>query len=252
MVGKIFLLAWTIAIMGQSIKDATHQSFWLAYLTHWGAIWTSAYFVMSVVSALYLARRPPAKKGVLEGGVGVMAKATWILFAVSLPTEICIAILYWTLQFDGSIYYTSGMLHAGFVGLLLIDGFVLSRIPLRMKQLIPNLIFCLMYIIWSLIHAYSGIGNPYKDDGTQNDDGIYTSIAWKNDPARTGIICGGVLFIGYPVVFTCCRMLSRLPPRRYCEDEDHKFEGGENGDIVEDTTPESFNNDEEAPQAVVF
>lgn len=174
-----------------------------------------------------------------------------ILFAISLPTEILIAILYWTLQFDGSIDYVSGMLHAGIIGPLLIDGFILNRIPLRMKQLIPNLIFCGAYIIWSLIHAYSGMGNPYNNGVDQDDDGIYSSIAWRNNPARSGIICGGVFFIGYPVIFMICRLLSRLPPMRCCEEEDRKFEAGETGENVE-TKPGSLNNDEEAPQAVVY
>lgn len=248
---KIFLMAWTIALLIQSIRKSTHKSFWLAYLTHWSFVFASAYFIASVSSAIYLARRPPSNPGVLEGGVGVLVKSTWILFAISLPTEILVAILFWTLQFDGNADYVSIMLHAGIVGLLFIDGIILSRIPLRMKQLLPNLLFCFFYLLWTVIHAFSGLGNPYKDDGSRDDDAIYNTIAWKNDPATAGLVCAGVFFVGYPVVFSFCRMVSRLPPRRLCDEEDRKFEAG--GTAEKEGT---LVNDEEAPaqapQAVAY
>ena len=75
---KLFIMAWLISIMTLSIKSKTHPSFWLAYLTHWGFLVTTAYTIMSAISAVYLAMRPPANPGVLEGGVGLLVKTTWV------------------------------------------------------------------------------------------------------------------------------------------------------------------------------
>ena len=75
---KLFIMAWMISIMTLSIKSKPYPSFWLAYLTHWGFLFTIAYTIMSAISAVYLAMRPPANPGVLEGGVGLLVKTTWV------------------------------------------------------------------------------------------------------------------------------------------------------------------------------
>jgi len=234
---KFFLFFLIVAVTVQSISQKTHPDFWLAYLTHWGVVFSLAYISTSVGSAVYLHLRPPANTGVLEGGLGLLLKTTWALFAIAFPAEIVITILFWLLEFDGNLKYVSVMVHGGFAALLLIDGLLLSRIPLRMKQLLLSQAFCFFYILWGGIHAYSGIGNPYKDDGTQDDDAIYGSIAWKAKPIDTTILVVGVFFLVNPIVFLVCRLLSRLLPRRLVRGEENEqlFKGGK-----------SSRNDEEA------
>eukprot|EP00578_Thalassiosira_sp_NH16_P027103 CAMPEP_0181082538 /NCGR_PEP_ID=MMETSP1071-20121207/3674_1 /TAXON_ID=35127 /ORGANISM="Thalassiosira sp., Strain NH16" /LENGTH=302 /DNA_ID=CAMNT_0023164129 /DNA_START=226 /DNA_END=1134 /DNA_ORIENTATION=- len=235
---KIFILAWTIAITFHSISGATHKVFWLAYLTHWGVMFTVAYMLMSVSSAIYLAVRPPkTNTTVLEGRTGLLLKMTWALFAISLPAEVVITILFWVLEFNGSLTYVSVMVHGGFAILLLLDGLLLSRIPLRAKQFFLSQALCLTYICWGLVHAYVGnIGNPYKEDGTQDDDAIYASIAWMNNPKVTSIVVVGIFFLVNPAVFFMCRAVSRLIPRRFCDEEEKKrtFKGGEQQQLSND------------------
>lgn len=126
--------------------------------------------------------------------------------------------------------------------LVLIDGFVLSRIPIRMKQLIFIEVLAILFILWTVIHAYSGIGNPYKDDGSRDDDALYESLRWKTNTSGTAILSVLVVFVLSPLVFLLCRALSRLLPRRLCENVEGSatFRG-----------PKSFDNDEEAA-AVVY
>ena len=87
-----------------------------------------------------------------------------------------ITILLWVLELDGTVEYVSVMVHGGGMVLIIIDGFLLGHLPLRMKQFILSEMFSFLYILWSVIHAFSGIGNPYADDGTQSDDAIYDSL----------------------------------------------------------------------------
>jgi hypothetical protein len=54
--------------------------------------------VMSVISFVYLAKRPPVNQGTLEGGVGLLVKSTWALCAISIPSELMITILFWVLS----------------------------------------------------------------------------------------------------------------------------------------------------------
>jgi len=99
---KVFMLAWIVSTMALSISNSTHHSFWLAYLTHWGITFTVAYMTMSVISFVYLARRPPVN----QGGVELLVKITWALCAIAIPSEFMITILFWvlglTVQYDMS------------------------------------------------------------------------------------------------------------------------------------------------------
>lgn len=53
----------------------------------------------------------------------------------------------------------------------IVDGFVPNPVPLQFKQFVFFQSFSFLYLLWNIIHAYSGIGNPY-DGVTQDDDAI--------------------------------------------------------------------------------
>ena len=241
---KVFLTAWVVAMMAKSIQNSSFPSFWLAYLTHWGWVATVAYFLSSLMTALYLAKNPPDASSVDKAGL--IVKITWALFAISLPGEIIICILFWALEFDGTVRYVSMMLHGVGVLLLAIDGFVLNRIPLRMKQFLLYELFATLYLTWNIIHAFSGIGNPYKDNGEQDDDAIYASMKWKENTASAVILGVLVLFVANPIIFWFCRGVSRLFSMRLKEDGPMVVESGgdvemaggeENGGAFDDEEP---------------
>ncbi|KAL3822566.1 hypothetical protein ACHAXA_007677 [Cyclostephanos tholiformis] len=217
---KISLVAWIVSVVGMSIANTTHKSFWLAYLTHWVLVISTAYIILSVLSAVYLALHPPARSDNLDGVMGVLVKSTWALFAIAAPGQVMVTILYWTLEFDvdDEVTYVNVMTHGIVMLVIMFDGFILSRIPIRMKQFVLFESVAALYILWTIIHDYSGIGNPYADGetSTQNDDAIYESIAWKNNIDGAAIICVVALIVANPVIFMACRTLSRLLPRRLC------------------------------------
>jgi hypothetical protein len=82
------------------------------------------------------------------------------LFAAALPFQVVITILFWVLEFDGDLNYVSFMVHGGGLILITIDGFFLSRFPLRAKQFIFFELLSGLYILWSVLHAFSGITLP--------------------------------------------------------------------------------------------
>ncbi|KAL7434347.1 hypothetical protein ACHAXH_002488 [Discostella pseudostelligera] len=226
---KLFLAAWILAILTMSIDRVTYPNFWLAYLTHWGYVITAMYGVMSPICAMYLALRPPPPESVNTltccgtggGGVaGFLVKTTWALLAIVVPAEVIITILFWALEYEAgeSISYVTVMVHGGTMILLFIDGFVLSRIPLRLKQFVFFETFSSLYLLWNIIHAYSGIGNPY-DGVSQDDDAIYSSLDWNTTPTKAIIMSVLVLLVANPIMYGICWLVSRMLPLRLVEDD---------------------------------
>ena len=207
---KLFLAAWILAILTMSIDRVTYPNFWLAYLTHWGYVIAAMYGVMSPICAIYLALRPPTLKSVETltccgaggGGVaGFLVKTTWALLAIVVPAEVIIAILFWALEYEAgeSISYVTVMVHGGTMILLFIDGFVLSRIPLRLKQFVFFETFSFLYLLWNVLRAYP------SDVVSQDDDAIYLSNI---------VLFLVVLLVANPIIFGICWWLSRLLPLR--------------------------------------
>ena len=101
-----------------------------------------------------------------------------------------------------------------------IDGILISRIPLRMKQL------AICYLVWSVLHSVLNVGNPWYTNKGENDP-IYSVVDWKDE---TGFAIGlslGLLFVGVPIAFLLCRAISRALPLRYrnegvCEANDEE------------------------------
>jgi len=191
LVGRTFVTAWIVSLLAGSIMKTTYKNFWLAYLTHWAWLSAVAYALLSWTTMGFLYLKPLDDPKQLKGVSGVLVKTTWALFSLSLSIEVVVAVLYWVLEYDGSgVKYNSFMIHGGGVILLLIDGLLISRIPLRMKQLVFGEIFSVLYMAWNAIFSFSGLKNPYTQgpDSTQDDDAIYSAMAWKKNPTRSAIL----------------------------------------------------------------
>lgn len=109
------------------------------------------------------------------------------------------------------------------------DGFVLHRIPIRMKQSIFSWLFLFVYMIWSVIHAFSGIGNPLYYNTDRNDDVIYEALDWKEEPESTGTTAAVLFIIVIPILFCIVFGISLVLPHNYLEERGND----DNGDIEE-------------------
>lgn len=211
---KSITCAWAIAVLGQSIAKQTHPEFWIALLSYWGWIVTNLYFLCSIACTLFLSRSQFRQQG--QSSAGWLPNLTWSLFAMALPAEILICILYWVLDYDGNLDYVRVMVHGGGILLIIVDGVVVNRIPIRAKQLIFSELLSVTWIIWSIIHDLAGIGNPNRNDGDPDtdDDSIYGAISWKNSTTSAVVLSVAVVLVVNPLLFLLCRFITRLPPRR--------------------------------------
>ena len=118
------------------------------------------------------------------------------------------------------------MVHGAGILPLLLDGLVMNRVPLRMKQFIFFESFSFVYLVWNGVHALLGIGNPGSNGGTDDtdDDAIYASLNWRNRTTYAVILSFAVLFVVNPVCFLVCRAVTLLLPRRIVMSEDSKVQ----------------------------
>ncbi|KAL3803680.1 hypothetical protein HJC23_003734, partial [Cyclotella cryptica] len=203
-IGMKFLLMGGCAAVSVLVALEDPNVFQMAYFTNWGWIAVCAYFICSFVAAVRLAKWP-------RDHTDLLVKATWALFAISLPSQIVVTLMFWLLQYNGSIDYTSFIMHGAGIVLLLIDGILINRIPLRTKQFYLFEAFVTLYLVWSVAFAYSGLSSPYREE---EDGAIYGWLNWESDTASAVMMALFCLIIVNPVVFMLCRAVSRLLPRR--------------------------------------
>ena len=83
--------------------------------------------------------------------------------------------------------------------MIIIDGMVINRIPIRLRQLVWVEAVSLFYLLWNIIQQYSCIENPNRDD----DDtvALYDSLDFKKNAGAAVILCVLLILIAIPALF---------------------------------------------------
>ena len=97
-----------------------------------------------------------------------LVQVTWFLFSIASTLETPMGVSYWLVFYSTgagvtySINYINIMSHGGITVLILIDGLLINRIPLRIRQIIFPMAVGFMYSLWTLLHWQLDIGNKKK------------------------------------------------------------------------------------------
>lgn len=96
---------------------------------------------------------------------------------------------------------------------VMLDGFVINRIPVRFKQIIGFLAFEMLSMVWVRIHAATGTrrADNSEEGPTIDDDAdaMYpTPVNWNTRPITTASTVIGVIFVGSPLIFLFGWLLS--------------------------------------------
>jgi len=192
---------------------------WVFFLTHWTLTITVLYFVLMTALHLSAIRSKDGEdggrflyqpSGPSEGQTvtGKLVRFTWALYAIAMPANIIVVLLYWTLDYEpgvSTIDFHNIFRHAISCALIFIDANVLSTIPLRAKQLIFPWMYSIVYVIWTIINSYAGIGDgewPNEDEDQKNeDDALYSVIDWKHNPAKASVYAIAIVFVVFPLVY---------------------------------------------------
>lgn len=267
---KTVLVIWTITVMVDGILSTPSSSkndgsiaiphvFYWAYLTHWTLTMSLFYLVTSWYHTLHSTtssnlslqiQRPFGHDSANDTkSLTWFHKLTWMLFVIAAPGEIVVALGYWGLEWDGTaesaLVYSNVMVHGVIVAVVLVDGFVLNRIPLRLTHAMFLLLYLSAYLVWTVVYETLDIDNPWTtdDDGNMYDDHLYRALQWQDDLLGTMIAAAQLLFVAVPVAFTVVWGLSLYTfPCGGCQGDHRRYISS--GDIGANTTP-SVNKDDD-------
>ena len=211
--GRILLAAAAIFAMVYSIVNYPSENrwIWMGFLTHWTVVVTIAY--LAIILAVTLSPKALAQPANGKPPT-VLVRLAWAFYSLALPMNVLVVLLYWTLDYQPgqAINFSTISLHAGTCFLVLLDGNLFSRIPIRMKHILLVESTAVLLVIWTLINDLVGIGDGIweGEDADQNnaDDKLYSVLNWSDDPAKAAIISVLVIFVVIPIIFVLCWMLS--------------------------------------------
>jgi hypothetical protein len=147
----------------------------------------------------------------------IFVKLAWAFFPLAATLEAVIVMLYWKVDFQAGteVNYMGYMKHGGVFVIVLLEGLIVDRVPVRLCHLVYPMIVAICYLLWTLVHGLlARIGNPHKNDTTADDNAIYEAINWEERPESSLIICLVSLGMLVPLLFLGVYLLS-LPFRRY-------------------------------------
>lgn len=217
---RSIILTWCISTLALCIIYAKNDWVWMGYLSNWALVLSTLSLLCSWACTVWshtICKQPRHDIGHDANETNVQistsltpslfVKVTWILFTLASVTELLVTILFWALLRYNHFYLTV-MVH-GIIGfLVLMDGLVVGRIPIRFKHSIFLLIEIILYLIWDLLHDFFYMGDgPYRG---ANDDPLYSMLDWTENPAGSAILVILVVFVGCPLLYTLVWMLSVL------------------------------------------
>lgn len=218
---KFACAAWLLAsLVVATLEYNPTPEYFYVYLSAWGFVFTVLYFICSFLTAAVLAcHQRGQNEDAMTGKSGILIKTTWSLFSLAFPFELVITVLFWVLVYDGGAVDYTGLILHGIAWIVIgIDGILINRIPMKMKQFIFCETIAICYTVWSVLHSVLNVGTPYDEEG--EDGPIYDAVDWKNDTGFAVGLALALLFIGNPIVYLFCRALSRALPMRYiCNDD---------------------------------
>mgnify|MGYP000007274053 CR=1 FL=1 len=206
---KWIITLWLIAsiIYVWSTESGGGEDFsFLGNLDHWALLTSFVYCLMSLGNGHFRPPQPP----VASEGVILYVKVFWILFELAAHWELLTAFLFWTIIFPKElkegykIGYGTFLLHGLVTLMVLFDGMILNRIPVRIKHYFILLAFDVIYVIWTMIHAAAGLGGQPaspESGADQQSEAIYLALDWRNETVQTIFICIGILTVFAPILF---------------------------------------------------
>lgn len=220
-------------------------NFYMAYLESWFLSMAILYLICSTMITISCGFPRQPILGAERTNWNVCF--TWGFYPVVFIMGMTNLLQYWFFASDEDgfirdIDYFAIIKNAALPLLLLIEGQLINRIPIRWSHLAWSQLALVVYMGWSMIHFLLGIGNPDLNPAFQvdvvkmNSNGItdiqvafadpfkdyhdlpiYSWLDWSREERGTAALyCGCILGGVIPVFFILLYIFS-LPCRRYCE-----------------------------------
>jgi len=216
---KLLALGITIDVMVRDIQNYPGTlSIYLAYFEQWALVFSLFYFLLSsLLSMIPLAPQPSPQ----ENRAPFMVCLTWAVYPLALLFQTLYCFAYWSLVYDQQegveslirpTLYLTMMKNFGILVTLIGEGQFVNRIPLRFSHLIIAEMGLAAYIIWTMLHDATNIGNPNR-----SNDSINLFLNWskpnllKESALESFImmafIAPAVWFVYYIISWPCRRYM---------------------------------------------
>lgn len=205
------------------LLDYDQKGMFFAFLSNWALTFSMVYTWTSLVNSFLGAKQPRRYTDNVPGRIAIQ----WYLFNLAALTSMFAIILWWYDVYDKgetTIHFLNLSIHGGTLLVLLLEGFVVNRIPIRrFFWWGTGLPFGLAYGLWTWIHSGTDIGNPNEPDS----DLLYDRLDWEDEWGKTlAIVLVSVLIIA-PILQSIlfCLSLYGMPIccgrniRRYTDEE---------------------------------
>ena len=181
---KLGFLGLTVASLVVDIVSFEYPNYWMAYLTNWSLIYCIVYQIGSLLLTVLKVPSAPYDDPNNQP-TNSLLKLTWISISLAAVHQICVFVLFWgTVYYPGYVLtFSNVMLHGGVMSLILLDGLVMNRTPVRLKHLVLNMVMAILYALWSILQNTVCRCNPYAEEEDKDDDAIYDVMRWREEPA---------------------------------------------------------------------
>ncbi|CAJ1927185.1 unnamed protein product [Cylindrotheca closterium] len=225
-VGIIKFITFAIAVVSlvYSFTVIEIPSFYPAFLTPW-----TVFFGILQLGGSWILTAFYSKDGSIYNpqNKNVLVKITWLLYSVAGVIGCCITILFWGAVYDpdnpSNDMFDKIMTHGGVVAIVLLQGNLLDRVPMRLKHIAFSDGLAVIFSIWLALQNTVIKYNPNIDD---DDDAIYDAMKWRTETTSAIIQTVLVIVLVVPLFQTILWAVS-LPKRRYLVEEVYDVDKGE-------------------------
>ena len=204
---KVLLWAFGIGCLVELLVSIdSPKVFWLAYLSYWSFLVAILYLTLSCLW-IVLIPRPDS----------LLLKVTWVMYSLAASAQILVTLLFWALDYDpdNEVRFGTVTAHGLIMLVVFVDGAVINRVPVRAKHFLVFSIYEDLFVLWSILHAVSGIGNPYLDDET-DDDALYGVLNWNKNVFLASILSIVVVVVVSPILFLIVWSISAYGAGKCC------------------------------------
>jgi hypothetical protein len=219
----IYIVVTTSFVYG--IFDDAYPYFHFTYISYWSLAWLQVYLTLSLLTSLFACCS--SRKWLIH--------QVWLWFSIASVHLLVVVVLFWFFEYDSSTddaNLRTIMDHGGTAVLVLIDGLLVNRIPVRLNHIVATWFLAILWMIWSILHDTVVKKNPYSDNP---DDPLYAILKWEEEPLSATVLCVITLLVAIPIIHIFVWYLSLLG-RRYKDQEESTIrrDGIPHGEVTDE------------------
>lgn len=207
---KLAAAAYLVYTLTATLSEADQVGIYFCYLSAYALIFSVVYSMVSLFNSLASVEQPRRLEYVPD-----KVCAQWLLFNLAMHANMLSLVFYWGCYDrvggwdpdadNDSADFTSFSMNGGTFLALVVEGFIVNRIPIRSKfwwgTCLP---VAFAYVGWTYVHSLTDIGNPT----IEGSDLLYAFFDWNDDLYPTVIRAAVSVFFVSPTAQSLLLLLS--------------------------------------------